>query len=81
MVQFQQIRNGPEALLEIGDLLERIAEFDDGGLVEHAVSVHDELAVLKAVEVGGDEEEIRAGFDLEVMIPAVRSLDQYQRMM
>lgn len=66
MVELEEVGHGPEALLEVGDLLEGVAELDDGRLVEHAVAVHDELAVLEAVEIGGDEEEIGAGFDLKI---------------
>ena len=36
-----------EALLELRDLLEVIAELDNGGGAEHAVLVDDELAVLE----------------------------------
>lgn len=46
MVQLQDIRDGTEAFLEIGDLLERIPELNDGCLVEHSVLAHYKLAML-----------------------------------
>jgi hypothetical protein len=51
MVELEDDGHGAEALLEVADLLERVAELDHGRLVEHPVRVHDELAVLQAVEV------------------------------
>lgn len=46
MVQLEDIRDGAEAFLEIGDLLERITELNDGRLVEHSVLAHHKLAML-----------------------------------
>lgn len=52
-----------ETLLELGDLLERVTELDDGRLGEHAAWVHDQLAVLERVEIRSDEQEIGARLD------------------
>jgi len=51
MVELEDDGHGAEALLEVANLLERVAEFDHRRLVEHPVGVHDELAVLQAVEI------------------------------
>lgn len=59
MIQLQDVRNAFEPLLEVANLLECITEFDDWGLVEHALGVHDEFSMLEGVQVGGDEEEVR----------------------
>lgn len=64
MIQLEQVGDRAESLLEVCNLLERIAKLDHGRLVEHALLAHHEFAVFEAVEVRGDEEEIRAGFDL-----------------
>ncbi len=58
MVQLEDIRHCSETLLEVGNLLERIAELDDRRLAEHSFGIHHELAVFEAVEVTGDEKEI-----------------------
>jgi hypothetical protein len=60
MIQLENVGNGAEPLLEVTNLFECVAEFDDGGLVEHAVRVHDKLAVLERVEVRCDQEQVRA---------------------
>ena len=64
MVELEDVGHGAEALLEVANLLERVAELDHGRLVEHPVRVHDELAVLKAVEIRGDQEQVGCGLDL-----------------
>ena len=64
MVKLEEVGDGTEALLEVGDLLEGVTELDDGRLVEHPLLVHDELAVLEGVQVRGDQEKIGAGLDL-----------------
>lgn len=46
MIQLQDIRDCTEAFLEIGDLLECIAQLNDGRLVEHSVLAHDKLSML-----------------------------------
>ena len=64
MVKLEDVGHGTEALLEVANLLERVAELDYWRLVEHPVRVHDELAVLQAVEIRGDQEEVGCGLDL-----------------
>ena len=64
MVELEDDGNGAEALLEISNLLKRVAELNHGRLVEHPVRVHDELAVLQAVEIRGDQEEVGCRLDL-----------------
>ena len=71
MVELEDVGHSAEALLEIANLLERVAELDDGRLDEHPVRVHDELAVLQAVEVRGDQEEVGRGLDLYEVVVAV----------
>lgn len=52
-----------EALLELSDLLEVVAKLDDRGGIEHSLLVKHELTVLERVDVGFDQEEIRARLD------------------
>lgn len=63
--QLEHLGDGPEALLERGDLLEVVAELDDRRREEHARGVHDEPAVLEEVQVRRDEEQVRARLDGE----------------
>jgi len=65
VVEFEDVRDALEPLLEVANLLKRVPELDDGRLGEEPVRVHHQLAVLERVEVRGDEEQIGAGFDLE----------------
>jgi len=62
VVQLDNAGNAGNAFLEVGDLLEVGAELDDGDTTE-AVGVHDQLAVLKTVEIGLDDHQIGAGLD------------------
>lgn len=55
-------KRGPVSLLS--HLLESVSEFDNRRLSEHAVGVHDQLAVLEGVQVAGDQQQIGAGLDL-----------------
>lgn len=64
MVELEDDGNGAEALLEISNLLKRVTELNHGRLVEHPVRVHDELAVLQAVEIRGDQEEVGCRLNL-----------------
>ena len=64
VVEFDDARDAGDVLLEVRDLLEVGAELDDGDAAE-AVGVHDELAVLEAVQVRLDEEQVGAGLDGE----------------
>lgn len=64
MVELKDDGNGAEALLEISNLLKRVTELNHGRLVEHPVRVHDELAVLQAVEIRGDQEEVGCRLNL-----------------
>lgn len=64
MIQLEEVGNGAEPLLEVDELLESVTKLDDGGLGEHAVGVHDQLAMLEAVEIAGDQEQIGAALDL-----------------
>ena len=63
MVEFDHLRDTLEALLVVGNLLERVAELHHRGLVEHAARVHHQLAVLQPVQVARDEEQVRAALD------------------
>ena len=63
VVEFDHFRNRLEPLLELSHLLERVTELDHGCLGEHATRVHNQLAVLKRVEVRSDEQQIRARLD------------------
>ena len=58
MIKFEDVRHRAEALLEVGNLLERIAKLDHRRLAKHSFGVHHELTMLEAVEVTGNEEEI-----------------------
>ena len=64
MVELEDDGHGAETLLEIANLLKRVAELYYGRLIEHPVWVHDELAMLQAVEIRGDQEEIGCGLNL-----------------
>jgi len=64
VVELKDDGNGAEALLEVSNLLERVAELDYRRLVEHPVRVHDKLAMLQAVEIRGDQEEVGCGLNL-----------------
>lgn len=62
MVELEDLRDGRNVLLEVGDLLEVRAELDERRRAE-AGAVDDELAVLEGVEIRLDEHEIGAGLD------------------
>jgi len=63
VIQLKEVGHSAEPLLEVNELLESVAEFNDGSLGEHAVGVHDELAVLKAVKIAGNQKQIGAALD------------------
>jgi len=63
VIQLKEVGHSAEPLLEVNELLESVAEFNDGSLGEHAVGVHDELAVLKAVQIAGDQKQIGAALN------------------
>ena len=60
VVELQDLGDLLEALLELRNLLEVVAELDDRRSLEHALGVDDELTVLEGVDVTLDEEEIGA---------------------
>lgn len=62
MVELDNARDAGNTLLEVRNLLEVGTQLDHGHTAE-AVGVHHELAVLEAVQVGLDQQEIRAGLD------------------
>ena len=62
VVEFQDLRDGRDAGLEAGHLLEVVAELDERRRAE-AVRVHHELPVLDGVEVRFDKHEIGARLD------------------
>ena len=64
MVELKDGGYGAETLLEISNLLKRVAELYNGRLIEHPVRVHHELAVLQTIEIRGDQEEVGCGFNL-----------------
>ena len=49
--------------MELCDLLEMVAELNDGRGEEHASGVHDEPTVLEEVEIRGDEKKVGARLD------------------
>jgi len=51
VVQFQDVRNGTESFLEVGNLLESVSELNDWSLPEHAIGAHHKLAVLERIQV------------------------------
>ena len=59
VVQFKNLGNTGDALLEVADFLEIGSEFDEGGGPESALIDH-ELTVLESVQIGFDEHEIGA---------------------
>ena len=75
VVELEHVRNSAEALLEVGDLLERVAKLHDRRLRKHALRVHDELAVLQRVQVAGDQKEIGAALDLRDQAKYISSAD------
>ena len=63
MVELDDLGDLLEALLELRNLLEVVAELDDRRRLEHALGVDDELPMLKRVDVTLDEEQVRAALD------------------
>ena len=62
MVQFDNVGNGANSLLELSHLFEVTAKFDQRRRTE-SVGINDQLTVAEGVEVGLDQHEIRAGLD------------------
>ena len=62
VIQLNNTGNAGNALLEVRDLLEVGTQLDDGDTTE-TVGVHDQLAVLEAVEVRLDDHQVGAGLD------------------
>ena len=58
MIQFNNLRDLLEAFLELLDLLEVVAEFDNGCRAEQPVLVDHKLTVLERVDVALDEEKV-----------------------
>jgi len=73
MIELEDVGDGTEAFLEVRDLLEVITKLDDRGLTEHAVRIHDQLAVLQRVQIAGDQQEIGAALDRQEA--ATRNVD------
>ena len=63
MVELDDLGDLLEPLLELRDLLEVVAELDDGRRLEHALRIDDELPVLERVDVALDEQQVRAALD------------------
>lgn len=63
MIQLNDLGYLLESFLELLDLLEVIAKFDDRRRLEHPLLVNNELTVLERVDVALDEQEIGAGLD------------------
>jgi len=63
MIQLGDVGYGLESFLEICDLLELITELDDGSTAKFSRLVHGQNAVLKVVQFGLDQEQVRARFD------------------
>lgn len=63
MVKLNDFGDLLEALLELSNLLEMITELDNGCRLKHPLLVDDELTMLDAVDVGLDEEKVRAALD------------------
>ena len=51
--------------MEVGDLLESIPKLDDRRLAKHAIGVHNEFTMLKAIQVARDKQQVRAALDLD----------------
>jgi hypothetical protein len=62
VVKLKDFGDRRDARLEGRDLLEIVAELDEGSRAE-AVGVHHELAVAESVEVRLDQHQVRAGLD------------------
>jgi len=73
MIELEDVGDGTEAFLEVRDLLEVITKLDDRGLTEHAVRIHDQLAVLQRIQIAGDQQEIGAALDRQEA--ATRNVD------
>ena len=58
MVELDDLGDLLEALLELRDLLEVVAELDDRRSFKHALGVNDELTMLEGVDVTLDEQEV-----------------------
>ena len=63
MIQLYDLRDLLEPLLELLNLLEMVAQLDDGRSLKHPVRVNDQLTMLKRVDVALDEEQVGAGLD------------------
>jgi len=63
MVQFEDFRDIGDSLLEVRYLLIVISQFDEGCHQGEALGIEDEIPVRERVEIGFNEEEIRAGLD------------------
>lgn len=60
VVKLQNLRNLLEPLLELCDLLEMVSKLDDRRRLEHSLLVDDELAMLNAVDIRLDEQQVGA---------------------
>lgn len=60
VIKLQNLGDLLESLLELLDLLEVVAELDNGSGLEHALGVDHELTMLQGVDVTLDEQEIGA---------------------
>jgi hypothetical protein len=65
MVEFNDLGDLFEPLLELLDLFEVVTKLDHGGCLEHPAFVQDELTVLQRVNVTLDEEQVGTGLDRE----------------
>ena len=60
VVKLQNLGNLLEPLLELCDLLEMVSKLDDRRRLEHSLLVDDELAMLNAVDIRLDEQQVGA---------------------
>jgi hypothetical protein len=63
MVEFDDLGDLLEPLLELLDLLKVVTKLDHRGRLEHPAFVQDELTMLQRVNVTLDEEQVGAGLD------------------
>ena len=55
VVKFQDVRNGTESFLEVGNLLESVSKLNDWSLPERAILAHREPATLERIQVGRNQ--------------------------
>jgi len=69
MIKLNNVRNRFESFLELCDLLEVVAEFDDRASIELSEFVQNQFPVFQGVYVRFDEQKVRAALDRQESAP------------